>query len=202
MKKHLADFLLKSFIAALLLASLSFAQQTPRDFSKENARPSPDWVKDAVIYEIFERNYSQKGDFNSITADLDRLKNLGVTVLWLMPIHPVGRLKAKGTIGSPYAVRDYYAINPDYGTAADLKRLISESHKRGMKVIIDIVANHTAWDSVMMKTRSFYTKNNKGEIIPPVPDWADVADLNYDNAELRKYIIEMLKMWIRDYDLD
>ncbi|HEY0459714.1 MAG TPA: alpha-amylase family glycosyl hydrolase, partial [Pyrinomonadaceae bacterium] len=190
----------------LLLASCSVfvnAQQTPaRDFSKETARVSPDWVKDAVIYEIFERNYSQKGDFNSITADLDRLKNLGVTVLWLMPVHPVGRIKAKGTIGSPYAVRDYYAINPDYGTAADLKRLISESHKRGLKVIIDIVANHTAWDSVMMKTRAFYTQNTQGEIIPPVPDWADVADLNYDNAELRRYMIEMLKSWIRDYDLD
>lgn len=179
------------------------AQQPPsRDFSKETARVSPDWVKDAVIYEIFPRNYSQKGDFNSITSDLDRLKNLGVTVLWLMPVHPVGKLKSKGTIGSPYAVKDYYAINPDYGTKADLQKLISEAHRRGLKVIIDIVANHTSWDSVMMKNKAFYTQNGTGEIIPPVPDWADVADLNYDNAELRKYMIEMLKSWIRDYDLD
>jgi glycosidase len=203
MKKHLLhNFLLKSVVVLLWLASFSFAQQPARDFSKENARPSPDWVKDAVIYEIYPRAFSQKGDFNSITADLDRLKNTGVTVLWLMPIHPVGREKAKGTIGSPYAVKDYYAINPDYGTSADLKRLIAEAHRRGLKVIIDIVANHTAWDSVMMKNPAFYTKNEKGEIIPPVPDWADVADLNYDNPELRKYIVDMLKMWIRDYDLD
>jgi glycosidase len=180
------------------------AQQapTPRDFSKETARQSPDWVKDAVIYEIFPRAFSQKGDFNAITADLDRLKDLGVTVLWLMPIHPVGKMKAKGTIGSPYAVKDYYAINPDYGTANDLKRLIGEAHRRGLKVIIDIVANHTAWDSVMMKNKAFYTRNERGEVIPPVPDWADVADLNYDNPELRRYMIDMLKMWIRDYDLD
>jgi len=175
---------------------------TPRDYSKENARMSPDWVKDAVIYEIFPRQYSQRGDFNAITTDLDRLQKLGVTVLWLMPIHPIGREKAKGTVGSPYAVKDFYAINPDYGTKADLQKLIAESHKRGLKVIIDIVANHTAWDSVMMKTKGFHTTNDKGEIIPPVADWKDVADLNYDNAELRKYMIEMLKTWVRDYDLD
>ena len=135
-----------------------------------------------MIYEIFPRQYSNNGDFNSITNDLDRLKNLGVTVLWLMPIHPIGQEKKKGTIGSPYAVKDFYAINPDYGTKADLQKLVAEAHKRGLKVIIDIVANHTAWDSVMMKNPAFYTKNDKGEIIPPVADWADVADLNYDNA--------------------
>ena len=189
-------------LALAVFASLNFAQQPARDFSKVNARTSPDWIKDAVIYEIFERQYSQKGDFNAITNDLDRLKTLGVTVLWLMPIHPIGKLKAKGTIGSPYAVKDYYAINPDYGTKADLQKLISEAHKRGMKVIIDIVANHTAWDSVMMKNPAFYTHNDKGEIVSPVADWADVADLNYDNPETRKYMTEMLVSWIRDYDLD
>lgn len=199
--------ILKKTLGALALtvvfSNFAFAQGQPsRDFSKENARQSPDWVKDAVIYEIYPRQYSQKGDFNSITADLDRLKNLGVTVLWLMPIHPIGQAKKKGTIGSPYAVKDFYAINPDYGTPEDLKRLVAEAHRRGLKVIIDIVANHTAWDSVMMKNPAFYTRNDKGEIIPPVPDWADVADLNYNNPELRRYIIEMLKMWVRDYDLD
>ena len=119
-----------------------------------------------------------------------------------MPIHPLGKLKSKGTIGSPYAVQDFYAINPDYGTKNDFKRLISEAHKRNLKVIIDIVANHTAWDSVMMKNKLFYTQDKNGNIIPPVPDWADVADLNYDNPELRKYMLEMLVSWIRDYDLD
>lgn len=197
---------LKFILSAFLMSSFSIfinAQQTPsRDFSKETARVSPDWIKDAVIYEIYPRQYSQKGDFNAITNDLDRLKNLGVTVLWLMPIHKIGQLKKKGSVGSPYAVQDFYSINPDYGSAADLKKLIAEAHKRKMKVIIDIVANHTAWDSVMMKTKGFHTTNDKGEIIPPVPDWADVADLNYENPELRKYMIEMLKSWIRDYDLD
>lgn len=193
---------LKILVVGLSLSNFIFPQSNTRDFSKEKAKASPDWVKDAVIYEVFPRQFSQKGDFNSITGDLDRLQNLGVTVLWLMPIHPIGKEKSKGTIGSPYAVKDFYAINPDYGTKSDLQKLIAEAHRRRMKVIIDIVANHTAWDSVMMKNKSFYTQNEKGEIIPPVPDWKDVADLNYDNPELRKYIIEMLKSWVRDYDLD
>jgi len=204
--KVLRDLMTKSVLTTLLISTMPHiiaAQQTStRDFSKENARTSPDWVKDAVIYEIFPRNYSQKGDFNSITKDLDRLQKLGVTVLWLMPIHPLGQEKKKGTIGSPYAVRDYYAINPDYGSADDLKRLVGEAHRRGMKVIIDIVANHTSWDSVMMKTKGFHTTNDNGEVIPPIPDWGDVADLNYDNPELRKYMIEMLKFWVREFDLD
>ena len=119
---------LRLCVLAVLLPTAFFPQQPARDFSKEIARPSQDWIKDAVIYEIFPRQYSATGDFNGIASDLDRLKTLGVDVLWLMPIHPIGQAKKKGTIGSPYAVKDYYGINPDYGTAADLKRLVAESH--------------------------------------------------------------------------
>ncbi|HEV8593017.1 MAG TPA: alpha-amylase family glycosyl hydrolase, partial [Pyrinomonadaceae bacterium] len=196
-------FLVRFLFSTIFLASCVIGQPPSRDVSKENARSSQEWIRDAVIYQIWERAYSQKGDFNSITNDLDRIKNLGVDVLWLMPIHPIGQVKKKGLVGSPYAVKDYYGINPDYGTPADLKRLVAESHKRGLKVIIDIVANHTAWDNELIKQHpEFYKKNDKGEIIPPVPDWADVAGLDYSKPELRKYIIEMLKSWIRDYDLD
>src|SRR3984893_15637766 len=126
------------------------AQQSAREVSRLSARPARDWVRDGVIYEIYERNFSPEGNFNGITAQLDRLKDLGVTILWLMPIHPIGQEKKKGTIGSPYAVRDYYAINPDYGTKEDFKRLVAEAHRRSMKIIIDLVANHTSWDSVLM----------------------------------------------------
>src|SRR5258706_2046020 len=191
-----------AFLISCLLAAAFFAQP-PRDVSKENARVSQDWVRDAVIYQIWERAYSQKGDFNSITADLDRIKDLGVDVLWLMPINPIGQVKKKGTIGSPYAAKDYYGINPDYGAPGDLKRFVSEAHKRNLKVIIDVVVNHTAWDNTLIRAHpEFYKKNDKGEIVPPVPDWADVAGLDYNNRELRRYIIDMLKSWIRDYDLD
>ena len=186
-----------------LLSPFVAAQQPqPRDFSREQARESPAWVSKGVIYQIFPRNFSAEGNFNAITAQLDRLKELGVNILWLMPIHPVGREKKKGTVGSPYAVRDYYAINPDYGTKADLQRLVRETHQRGMKIIIDIVANHTSWDSVMMKTPEFYTRDSQGRILPPVPDWADVADLNYENPRLRDYMIDVLKYWLREFDLD
>jgi len=162
----------------------------------------PAWLPSAVIYELFPRDFSATGDFAGATAGLDRLQQLGVNVVWLMPIHPIGQVKRKGTLGSPYAVRDYYAINPDYGAADDLKRLIAEAHRRGMKVIIDIVANHTAWDSVMMRTPAFYKHDTASHIIPPVPDWEDVAGLDYSNPQLRAYMLDMLRHWIRDFDLD
>jgi glycosidase len=158
-------------------------------------------VRDGVIYEIFPRAFSPQGNFNGITARFDDLKALGVNILWLMPIHPIGQEKKKGTIGSPYAVRDYYGINPDYGTKVDFKKLISEAHRRGMKVIIDVVANHTSWDSVMMKWPEFYEHDARGKITFP-HDWYDVAKLNYSNPKLREYMTEMLKYWIREFDLD
>ena len=172
-----------------------------QSYPQQSARPVRDWVRDGVIYEIYPRAFSQQGNFNAITARLDELKDLGVTILWLMPIHPIGQEKKKGTIGSPYAVRDYYAINPDYGTAADLKRLVREAHARGLKVIIDIVANHTSWDSVLMKHPEFYKRDDKGNITYPY-DWYDIAALNYSNQQLRRYMTDMLKYWIREFDLD
>jgi glycosidase len=188
----------------VILGSFSFAitaQQPSRDVSKERARPTRDWVRDGVVYEIYPRAFSPQGNFNGITARLDDLKDLGANILWLMPIHPIGQVKKKGTIGSPYAVRDYYAINPDYGTKEDFHRLISEAHRRGMKVIIDIVANHTSWDSVMMKWPEFYEHDAQGRITYP-HDWSDVAELNYENPRLRQYMTDMLKYWIREFDLD
>jgi cyclomaltodextrinase len=189
---------------AVVLFSASYqhglAQQS-RDVSRENARQTRDWVRDGVIYEIYPRDFSAQGNFNGITAKLDDLKSLGVTILWLMPIHPIGQEKKKGTIGSPYAVRDYYGISPDYGTADDLKRLIREAHARGLKVIIDIVANHTSWDSVLMKHPEYYKHDAKGNITYPY-DWFDIAALNYANQDLRRYMTDMLKMWLRDFDLD
>ena len=176
-------------------------QEPRRDVSKQQARAPREWVRDGVIYEIYPRAFSQQGNFNGITSRLDDLKEVGVTILWLMPIHPIGQLKKKGAIGSPYAVRDYYGINPDYGSKEDLKRLVSESHKRGMKVIIDIVANHTSWDSVLMQHPEFYKRDAKGEITYPY-DWYDIAALDYRSAQLRRYMTDMLKYWIREFDLD
>ena len=192
---------------ALLAPLGAAADVTPldkpaRDYSQQAARSSPAWLHDGVIYEIFPRAFSTSGDFAGVTAQLDRLQQLGVNILWLMPIHPLGKLKGKGTLGSPYAVRDFYGIDPAYGKAEDLHRLVTEAHKRHLKVIIDIVANHTAWDSVMMAHPDWYTHDAGGHIIPPNPDWTDVADLDYRNAGLRHYMQDMLVHWIRDFDLD
>jgi len=185
-------------VATLFVVTLA---QPARDFSKLSARPAPEWVRNAVVYEIYPRAFSIEGNFNGVTKQLDRLKDTGLTILWLMPIHPIGQEKKKGTIGSPYAVRDYYGINPDYGTKEDLKRLISEAHKRRMKVIIDIVANHTSWDSVLIKHPEWYKRDAKGNITYPY-DWFDIAALDYKNPQLRQYMTEMLKYWIREFDLD
>ncbi|QEH35363.1 Cyclomaltodextrinase [Aquisphaera giovannonii] len=190
-------------ILAAAAAPAPAQQATAKDVAKLPARPRPQWVTDAVIYELFPRNFSNEGNFAGVTARLDELKDLGVDVLWLMPIHPIGQKGKKGTVGSPYAVRDYDAINPDYGTAEDLKRLVAEAHKRGLKVILDIVANHTAWDSVLMeKHPDFYTRDASGKVLPPNPDWTDVADLNYDNPALRDYMVGMLKRWVKEFDVD
>ena len=183
-------------VAALAAVPLSRAAQPA-------ARQSPDWLRDAVIYEVFPRAFSSQGNFKGVSAQLDRLKEIGVTVLWLMPIHPMGKLKAKGTLGSPYAVRDYDAINPDYGTADDLKQLVDAAHRRDMKVFIDIVANHTAWDSTLIKQHAdWYRHDDAGRIVPPNPDWVDVAQLDYSNPALRQYMSEMLVRWLRDYRID
>src|SRR6266849_6102716 len=161
---------------AVIASAWAVVPSQQRDVSKEQARSTRDWVRDGVVYEIFPRAFSQQGNFNGITARLDDLKELGVNILWLMPIHPIGQEKKKGTIGSPYAVRDYYGINPDYGTKEDFKTLIARAHRRGMKVIIDIVANHTSWDSVMMKHPDWYKHDASGKITYPY-DWFDIAAL-------------------------
>jgi cyclomaltodextrinase len=172
------------------------------DYSRLSARSSPTWLQEGVIYEIFPRVFSQRGDLSGVTEQLDRLRALGVNILYLMPLHPLGKLKSKGSLGSPYSVRDYYAINPDYGTAADLKRLVVEAHQRGMKVIMDVVANHTSWDSVLMRHPEYYVHDATGRILPPRPEWDDVAHLNYANPGLRRYMTDMLIHWLREFDVD
>ncbi|MGH9764299.1 MAG: alpha-amylase family glycosyl hydrolase, partial [Blastocatellia bacterium] len=179
---------------------------SPAGSKHVQARPagtkSPSWVRDGVIYEVFPRDFSQAGNLNGVTQQLDRLKDIGIPILWLMPIHPIGLKKRKGTYGSPYSIRDYYAIDPELGTKADLLRLVRAAHRRGMKVIMDLVAGHTAWDSVMMKWPVFYKHNSLGRIISPEPDWTDVAALDYSNPELRSYLLRVAEYWVRNFGID
>ena len=195
-------FALACFLAALFGAgSSTFAQQRDSAITSLEARPSPAWLKSGTIYQVFVRSFSPSGDLNGVTARLDDLHKLGVNILWLMPIHPDGQVKKKGSLGSPYAVRDYYAIDPALGTKDDLHRLVAEAHKRQMKVIIDMVASHTAWDSVMMAHPEYYKKDKEGHVTSPY-DWTDVAALDYSNPKLRRYMTDVLLSWVKGFDLD
>ena len=172
-------------------------------FYGQPALRSADWVRDAVIYEVYLRSFSREGTFAGLERRLPELKDLGVTVLWLMPIHPVGVKNRKGKLGSPYSVRDYYEINPEFGSMADFKKLLAAVHKQGMKLIIDLVANHTSWDSKLITEHpGWFTKDAKGNIVPPNADWTDVADLDYSQPALRKYMIDMMRWWVKDIGID
>lgn len=171
-------------------------------FGKQ-AMNSADWVRDAVIYSVYLRSFSKEGNFSGLEKRIPELKNLGVTVLWLMPIHPVGVTKRKGKLGSPYSVQDYYAVNTEFGTLEDFKKLLRTVHNNNMKLIIDLVANHTSWDSKLIKEHpEWFTKDRTGNIVAPNSDWTDVADLDFTKPELRKYMIEMMKWWVRDVGID
>ncbi|HXG00692.1 MAG TPA: alpha-amylase family glycosyl hydrolase [Bacteroidota bacterium] len=167
------------------------------------ARQSADWVKDACIYSVYLRSFSKEGTFAGLERRVEELKQMGVTVLWLLPIHPIGKKHRKGRLGSPYSVQDYYAVNPEFGTLADFKRLLATVHKHGMKLIIDLVANHTSWDSKLIQEHpEWFTRDERGNIVSPNSDWTDVADLDYSKPELRRYMIDMMIWWVKDVGID
>jgi len=162
---------------------------------------TPKTYRNQVLYSIFVRNFSPEGTFQAVERDLDRIKNLGVDIIWLMPIHPIGEVARKGTLGSPYAIRDYRAINPEYGTMEDFQHLVESIHQRGMKCIIDVVYNHTSPDSWLAANHPewFYHKPD-GSFGNRVGDWTDIIDLDYSNKALWDYQIETLKQWAEIVD--
>ncbi len=162
-----------------------------------------EWSKDATIYEVNIRQYTPEGTINAFAEHLPQLDSLGVDILWLMPIFPIGEENRKGGMGSAYSVKDYQTVNPDFGTLQDLKSLVAKAHKLGMHVILDWVANHTAWDNELtVQHPDWYKKDSLGNFTPPVPDWADVIHLDYDNREMQKFMINSLKYWVNEADVD
>jgi len=163
----------------------------------------PAWMSDATIYQVNTRQYTPQGTFRAFEQHLPRLQKMGVKVLWLMPINPVGKLKRKGVLGSAYSVYDYRAVNPELGTLADLQHLVREAHGRGMYVILDWVANHTSWDNPLTRQHpDWYTRDAKGNFQPPVADWQDVIDLDYSKPGLRRYMTETMAYWVKEADID
>jgi glycosidase len=195
----------RRFYTALLLVSLlclnSAAHAQGGDPAGESRKPLQ-WFRGGVVYEVFPRNFSTDGNLAGITKRLDELKDLGVTVLWLMPIHPTGEKFRKGDFGNPYWVKDFTAVDPAYGTVDDFKGLISAAHNLHIRVIMDLPAGQTAWDSVMMDHPQFYKQDAAHNILPPLPEWPDAAGLNYANPELRQYMLDVMRRWVLEYEVD
>ena len=164
---------------------------------------APEWSKDLTIYEVNIRQYTPEGTFDAFADHLPRLQDMGVGILWLMPVQPIGELNRKGSLGSYYSISDYTATNPNFGKMKDFKNLVDNAHKRGMYVILDWVANHSSWDNAWMKNnKEYYTTDKTGKVIPPVADWSDVADLNYDNPKMRRAMLDAMRFWITETNID
>ena len=183
-------------VAALFSAQLTLANDTAR------VEGHPKWIVQGNIYEVNVRQYTPEGTFKAFSKHLDRLKKMGVQTLWFMPVNPISKTDRKGSLGSYYAVADYTAINPEFGTMSDWKALVKQAHEKGFKVIIDWVPNHTGADHYWLtKHPDFYVKDKEGKAIMAA-DWADTRKLNYANPELRDTMIAQLKFWIKTTGID
>lgn len=165
---------------------------------------APEWSADSTIYQMNTRQFTAEGTFKAAKEQLPRLAEMGVEIIWLMPIHPIGEEQRKGSMGSPYAVKDYRAVNPDLGTEDEFRAFVDAAHELGLKVILDWVANHSAWDNPHVDTHpEWYTKTPEGDMMPPEgTDWSDVVDFDYSKAGLREYMTGSLTYWVREFDVD
>lgn len=198
-----------SILSIIILVACQSSNEGKNTENKQVNTALPEWAKSANIYEVNIRQYSEEGTINAFAKDLPRLKEMGVDILWFMPIYPISTTKKKETLGSYYSVSDFTKINPEFGTMDDVDTMIKQIHDLGMKVILDWVPNHTGWDHHWIKDHSdWYTKNDQGEIIDPHNDegkshgWSDVADLNYNSKEMRAETLRQLEWWIVEKDID
>ncbi|WP_207492959.1 alpha-amylase family glycosyl hydrolase [Aridibaculum aurantiacum] len=163
---------------------------------------TPGWAASSNIYEVNIRQYTPEGTLQAFARHLPRLQQMGVEILWFMPLTPVSLEKRQGSLGSYYACSDYTSLNPDYGTNEDFLQLVNQAHELGMKVLVDIVANHTGYDHVWTKEHpEFYKKNEEGEFFDS-HGWVDVIDLDYDNEEVHTAMVDVMKFWVQEFDVD
>lgn len=204
------NLLLSFILISSILVSCNPKKKTAEEescCSKSDAIVSkveyPEWSKDAVLYEVNVRQYTPEGTLAAFEKQLPRLQELGVDILWMMPMHPISKVNRKGTLGSYYAVADYKDINPEFGTLEEFKAFVEKAHEMGFQVILDWVANHTGWDNPWIYEHpEWFTKDSLGNIIPPNADWKDIADLNFDVPEMRAAMIDALKFWITEANID
>jgi 1,4-alpha-glucan branching enzyme len=164
----------------------------------------PEWARSASIYQINQRQFTPEGTFRAAEAHLPRLRDFGVDIVWLMPVNPIGERNRKGDLGSPYAVKDYYAVNPEFGTVDDLRHFVDTAHDLGLHVILDWVANHTAWDNVLVTEHpEWYARDWKGDFRPtPWWDWHDIIDLDYSHEGLREWMTAAMVHWVKEVGVD
>lgn len=194
-------------LLALVLTSPAMAQdQIPERYQP---RPyvqiaAPAWSRDAVLYQINTRQFTPEGTFVAAQRELPRLRALGVDILWIMPIQPIGIRNRKGSLGSPYSIRDYRAVNPEYGTIDDFKAFVAAAHAQGFHVILDWVANHSAWDNPLAAQHpDWYDHDWDGDFRPtPWLDWSDIIDFDYDSAGLRQYMAQSMAWWVTQTGID
>ena len=164
----------------------------------------PEWSRKAAMYQINTRQFTPEGTFKAAQEQLPRLQAMGIDILWLMPIHPIGEKNRKGTLGSPYSVKDYYGVNPEFGTEEDFRAFVDAAHELGMRVILDWVANHSAWDNPLVEQHpEWYSRDWRGEFHPtPWWDWTDIIDFDYSQPGIRKYMTEAMKYWVSEFGVD
>ena len=203
--------LLRRQFLSLLASTSTLAMRTAHADSPPTAMAHVPWSRQAAIYELNVRQFTADGTLKAALADLPRLKGMGVDIVWLMPIQPIGKVNRKGTLGSYYSIRDYVAVNPEFGTLADARAFVQAAHAQGMKVILDWVANHTAFDHPWTREhKDWYKLDAHGEIFPVTfnagapneEHWSDVTALNYDAPALRDAMIAAMQFWLREIDLD
>jgi glycosidase len=186
-------------IVLALCCALLFFSCTPSNKYKGTTKEA--YTRNAVIYEVNLRQYTEEGTINAFAEHLPYLKELGVDILWFMPIHPISELNRKGELGSYYAVKDYMDVNPEFGTLADFKALVDQAHSLGFKVMIDWVANHTGCDNAWVEQHPDWYEYDNGEFVSPW-DWTDTYSLDYDNKEMRTAMIDVMKFWATEIGVD
>jgi alpha-amylase len=189
------------FFSTVLILAACKQQEPVSDNALVDGHPA--WMQQSNIYEVNTRQYTPEGTFNAFAAHLDRLKEMGVEVLWFMPINPISKVDRKGTLGSYYAVSDYTAINPEYGNLNDWKALVNKAHEKGFKVLIDWVPNHTGADHTWLTTHpDFYVRDSiTGKAVSQF-DWTDTRKLNYKNPAVTDSMIAAMQYWIKETNID
>jgi len=202
MKKHLFLLMVPVISLALLLSACGGSEDTQDQAAADSTYVAPDWSRDAVLYELNVRQFSDEGTFSAVEERVDELAALGVDVIWFMPIHPIGEVNRKGPLGSYYSIKDFMEVNPEFGNMDDFRSLVNSIHDAGMYVMMDWVPNHSSWDNHLAEEHpGWYVKDEEGNFVSPY-DWTDVIQFDWSSSGLQEYMLNALLFWVKDAGVD